>query len=180
MHSGSRFLFSVCNRRHPTSRYELSSAFLTPRSSANYQSFLSFEGLFFAIRSSLIFLSLSSLRFSFSTQIHTLLFLFFALTFSLFLLIRFSLCMFLWYPCLPLPSFSNFCSLYFSFPSFSGQFVDAPCIDFSLRCFFFLRDFLPNNVSRNEMLTMMEDIRTRKIIFYKSFVRHQQITLFSK
>lgn len=86
MHSGSRFLFSVCNRCHPTSRYELSFAFLTPRSSANYQSFLSFEGPFFAIRSSLIFLSLSSfLRFlSFSTQIRTLLFLFFALTFSLF------------------------------------------------------------------------------------------------
>lgn len=88
MHSGSRFLFSVCNRCHPTSRYELSFAFLTPRSSANYQSFLSFEGPFFAIRSSLIFLSLSSfLRFSsFSTQIRTLLFLFFALTFSLFFL----------------------------------------------------------------------------------------------
>lgn len=60
MHSGSRFLFCVCNRRHLTSRYELSSVFLTLRSSANYQSFLSFEGLLFAIRSSLIFLFPSS------------------------------------------------------------------------------------------------------------------------
>lgn len=124
MHSGSRFLFSVCNRCHPTSRYELSFAFLTPRSSANYQSFLSFEGPFFAIRSSLIFLSLSSfLRFSsFSTQIRTLLFLFFALTFSLFFYSLPSL-----YVSLVSLSFSSFLFQFLPFVFFVSIFLRLVC-----------------------------------------------------